>query len=210
MHHHHVSRSGYLNLRLFFGFALCSAGILLALLGVAAPPPADSAVMSKIAPWVLNQTVNGAEAEFLVVLADQADLKGAESLRTKEEKGRFVRDTLWNKAKATQGPLLQWLGERKIEHRSYYIVNLISVKGGLDVAQALAARPDVLRVEGNPQIHHNFPVLDDAPESPEATRGSGTGRHAHARARSLGHGFYRAGCRGRARRIPVISGITSR
>jgi serine protease AprX len=132
----------------------------------------QSAAMSKIAPWVLERTVDGKQAEFLIVLVDQADLKGAKTLKTKEEKGRYVRDTLWNKAQATQGPLLKWLRDRHIEHRSYYIVNLIWVKAGLDVAQALAARPDVLRVEGNPQIHNVLPEplpANQMPAQPDST-----------------------------------------
>src|SRR5437588_1349993 len=112
----------------------------------------QSAAMSKIAPWVLQHTADGKQAEFLIVLADQADLSGAEALATKQEKGRYVRDALWDKAQATQGPLLTWLRERNIEHRSYYIVNLIWVKGNFDVALEVAARPDVLRVEGNPRV----------------------------------------------------------
>ena len=108
--------------------------------------------MSKIAPWVIQHTAGRKEAEFLVVLREQADLSAAAALTTKQEKGRYVRDVLWNKAQATQAPLLTWLRERNIEHRSYYIVNLIWVKGNLDVALELAARPDVLRVEGNPRV----------------------------------------------------------
>jgi serine protease AprX len=111
---------------------------------------------AKIAPWVLERTSDGKQAEFLVVLADQADLSGAASLRTKEEKGRFVYETLWNLAQQTQKPLLGWLTDRQIEHRPYYIVNMIWVKGDLDVALNLAARPDVARIEGNPEIR-NFP-----------------------------------------------------
>ena len=108
-------------------------------------------------PGCSNELRDGKQAEFLVVLADQADLSGAEALATKQEKGRYVRDVLWNKAQATQAPLLQWLRDRHIEHRSFYIVNMIWVKAGLDVAQALAARPDVLRIEGNPIIHNALP-----------------------------------------------------
>ena len=62
---------------------------------------------NKIAPWVLERTANGQEAEFLVVLGEQADLSGADALKTKAEKGRFVRDALWKKAQETQGPLLE-------------------------------------------------------------------------------------------------------
>jgi len=49
------------------------------------------------------------------------------------------------------------LRERGIEHRSFYIVNAILVKGTREITQALAARPDVARVEGNPQINNVLP-----------------------------------------------------
>jgi hypothetical protein len=45
------------------------------------PPPAES----KIAPWVMEHTANGAQAEFRVVMAEQADLAGAGRLPTKLE-----------------------------------------------------------------------------------------------------------------------------
>jgi hypothetical protein len=112
-------------------------------------------LLAKIAPWVLEKTADGKQAEFLVVLADQADLSGADLLRTKEEKGRFVYETLYNKAQETQKPLLGWLKDRQIEHRSYYIVNLIWVRGDIDLALSLAARPDVARIEGNPEIRNH-------------------------------------------------------
>src|SRR6266700_1020336 len=123
---------------------------------------------SKIAPWVMEHTANGQQAEFLVVLADQADLGPATLLQTKAEKGRFVYSTLLNKTQTTQGPMLQWLRERGLEHRSFYIVNAILVKGTRQVAEALAARPDVARIEGNPHIQNHFPqpeAVDEAPPS---------------------------------------------
>lgn len=126
------------------------------------------AAQSKIAPWVMDKTAGGAVAEFLVVLTDQADLSDAASLRTKEEKGRFVYETLYNKAKATQAPILAWLKERKIEHRAYYIVNMIWVKGDINIAMTLASRSDVARVEGNPEIR-NVPeqLVEEAPSQPD-------------------------------------------
>ena len=112
---------------------------------------------SKIAPWVIERTTNGQKAEFFVVLADQADLSGAINLATKTEKGRYVYEELRNKSQATQGPVLQWLRERGIEHRSFYIVNAVLVKGSREVAEALASRPDVARIEGNPHIQNSLP-----------------------------------------------------
>src|SRR4029453_12905930 len=109
--------------------------------------------------------------EFLVVLADQADFSGAAALPTKNEKGPYVRDALWNKSQATQGAILQLLRERGLEHRSYYIINGILVKGSRETAEMLAARPEVARVEGNPQIQNLLPQparAADAPSQPGA------------------------------------------
>ena len=61
------------------------------------------------------------------------------------------------KARRRRGPILQWLRERGIEHRSFYIVNAVLVKGSQEIAETLAARPDVARVEGNPQIQNSLP-----------------------------------------------------
>src|SRR5436190_2151021 len=129
-------------------------------------PPNQDATANKIAPWVMDHTANGQQAEFFVVLADQADLSGAAALPTKNEKGRYVYDALWNKSQATQGPVLQWLSERGLEHQSFYIVNAILVKGSLEIAEMLAARPDMARVEGNPHIQNSFPQPGAATEAP--------------------------------------------
>ena len=120
-------------------------------------PPEQAASAGKIAPWVMEHTANGQQAEFFVVLAEQADLSGAAALPTKNEKGRYVYDALRNKSQATQGPILQWLSEHGLKYQSFYIVNAILVTSSRDIAEALAARPDVARVEGNPHIQNSFP-----------------------------------------------------
>lgn len=132
----------------------------------------QSPAMNKLAPWVLDHTANGKQAEYLVVLADQADLSGAAALPTKQEKGRFVFDTLLNKAQQTQGPILKMLRDSGIEHRSFYIVNMILVKGNLDLALTLAGRSDVARIEGNPvirNVENPLPVenVSEQPAAPE-------------------------------------------
>ena len=94
-------------------------------------------------------------------------------LRARIDKGRFVRDTLWNKTQTTQGPILQWLTDRGIEHRSFYIVNALWVKGDRAIAEASAGRTDVARVEGNPRIQ-NFPQGLAAIPSPSLPNGPET------------------------------------
>ncbi len=128
----------------------------------------EAAALRKIAPWVTEHTANGKQAEFMVVLADQADLSAAATLSSKSEKGHFVHDALRTKSETTQAPILQFLRERNLEHRSFYVVNAILVKGSRADAETLAARADVARVEGNPQIKNALPQPEPAVEGPVA------------------------------------------
>ena len=120
---------------------------------------------AKVSPWVLEKTAGGADAEFLVVMADQADLSAARALTTKAAKGRFVYDTLFQKAQQTQTGVLGLLEARGVPHRSYYIVNSIWVRGDRALAVELAARPDVARVMGNPEVRVDLPEPGPVVES---------------------------------------------
>ena len=148
----------------FVAVAIAALGAIGSSLATGQGSPGGTA--NKIDPWVIEHTANDQQAELMVVLVDQADLRPAAALATKNEKSRYVRDALWNKSQATQGPILQWLRERGLEHRSFYIINGILVKGSREVAEALAARPDVARVEGNPQIQNVLPQPIPAVEAP--------------------------------------------
>src|SRR5262249_54350941 len=89
-------------LRIFFSsFLVTAAGIVV----VGANGSSRSIVQhgepqalaaGKIAPWVIQHTAKGEQAEFFVVLADQADLSVAASIATKIEKGRYVYESLRN------------------------------------------------------------------------------------------------------------------
>jgi subtilisin family serine protease len=191
---HNFHQSGFFRLRVLSGVVLCFAGVtLMFALGKASAQPRTPAAQTKmlmgglaaankIAPWVMEHTANGQASEFFVVLADQADLSGAANLQTKAEKGRYVYNGLMNKSQTTQGPILQWLRDRAIEHQSFYIVNAILVKGTRQVADALAARPDVARIEGNPRIHNDLsqpgPVEISQPQVPATIEPGITYTHA--------------------------------
>jgi subtilisin family serine protease len=121
------------------------------------PEPRQSA-QQKIAPWVMEQTEDGRQAEFLVILADKADLSVAKTLPLKQAKGQYVRDALLARARQSQAPLADWLEARGIEHRAFYIVNALWVKAGREAMLEIAARPEVARIEGNPRIRNVEPV----------------------------------------------------
>ena len=139
--------------RVFVAFVaiaiLMSAGLAL--------PAQTSSSVSKIAPRVLAEIQQGNTTEALVVLSEQADLRPAYSLQTKEEKGEFVVNTLREVANRTQGPILRMLDSLGVFHESFYIVNMIKVTGGRDLMQQLAARDDVAHIDANPQVRTALP-----------------------------------------------------
>ncbi|MBI1763974.1 MAG: S8 family serine peptidase [Acidobacteria bacterium] len=116
----------------------------------------DGAPQSKIAAWLWEHSTPGQATEALVILRERADLTGAARLETKEAKGRFVRAALLAQAQQSQRALLDWLTERGIEHRAYYIVNAIWVKTTPEIIAAIAARHEVERIDANPRIKNQF------------------------------------------------------
>ena len=99
---------------------------------------APDAWRAKVDPWVLNTATEG-ETEFIVFLAQQADVSGTEALQSKLEKGRFVFEALTQTADATQGPVLKALQAAGVEHRPYWIANMIWVRGGMDTSRGHGA-----------------------------------------------------------------------
>lgn len=143
-----------------FALALRLCAVTLLLSGLAGPGPlrptpavglSVSAADAKIAPWVLAHAP-AEDVEFLVILAEQADLSGAEALTTKTEKGRYVVSQLRAAAQASQGALRAMLDRQGVDYRAFYVVNAFWVKGDLALARTLAARADVAQIDGNPQL----------------------------------------------------------
>jgi serine protease AprX len=125
---------------------------------------------TKVSDWVMSNTADGKEAEFLVVLADKADVSDAQQFSVKEDKGRFVRDSLLSKALVTQAPIKDLLDARKRKVQSFYIVNALLTSGSRDLVEELAARSDVARIEGNPQIQNKLIAQPSAEELNAAIR----------------------------------------
>ena len=115
---------------------------------------------SKVDKWVMNEAsiTEKTEAEFLVYLDEQADLSGAAQLRTKVDKGKYVYESLTAMAARTQGPVLAALESHAVEHRSYWIANMIWVRGNMDQIEMMARRPEVARIYGNPRVKLQKPI----------------------------------------------------
>jgi serine protease AprX len=101
--------------------------------------------------------IDGDEAEFLVVLAEQADLSKAATLPNREVRLRYVYDTLRETALRTQAPLRAELDAAGVAYRSFHIVNMLAVKGDHALVARLAARPEVARIAANPRVRQPLP-----------------------------------------------------
>ncbi|MEZ5312443.1 MAG: S8 family serine peptidase [Thermoanaerobaculia bacterium] len=126
----------------------------------------------KVDPWVFDQFARNASgtSEFLIFLDEQADLSAARSLPTKLAKGTFVFETLRATAERSQRDLLTELDAAGIEHRSFWVANMIWARGDETTVASLAARDDVARIAGNATFHVEEPQVEEelAPESPDA------------------------------------------
>jgi serine protease AprX len=132
---------------------------------IPAPRAAAAPWESKVDAWVFQALSQDEawQAGFLVSLSEQADLSGAQALLTKQEKGAYVFKALTQTAQRTQAPLLDELRRQDAPHRSYWIANMVWVKGDLQLVQALAERGDVAYIYANPPVRaaasENFTVL---------------------------------------------------
>src|SRR6266536_3270068 len=120
-------------------------------LAAAAPAvPSPRARSAKVATTVLKETAHGRAATFLVLLARQADVSGAQALPTKLAKGRFVFQTLRSFAARAQAPIKALLDRMGARYRSHWVVNLLRGTGSRSVVDALAARADVAQILPDP------------------------------------------------------------
>jgi len=122
------------------------------------PLPRELSWQAKVPPSVLAAASAGEEQELLVVLRDQADLGGARDLPTKEAKTRYVFERLTETAERAQAPLRAALDASGVPYQSFWITNMIAVRGRADLVEALARRRDVARIEANAPIRARLPL----------------------------------------------------
>ena len=140
-----------------------------AALAAVAPAPSPERVqqqiaLNKIAPQVLRATAQNAEAEFLVLLTEQADLRGAADQPNRTTRIQYVRDRLMAVAARTQAPVLAQLDALGVPHRAFYIANVIWAKGNRDQMMRIAAQTSVARLEANPNVRAiPEPAIDPLP-----------------------------------------------
>ena len=143
--------------------ALALAGLaFLALLAVAHGMSASRP--RRVAVQVWEATAGGEETEFLLVLAEQADLQGATRLGSREERVSFVHDELRAVAERSQRALRAELDRAGVSYQPFYIVNMLAVEGDRALVSRLAARADVEKAVANPRVRQVLPPSQVLPQ----------------------------------------------
>jgi serine protease AprX len=145
---------------LHVGLAFGVAGLLLTTLALSVrsvPQTVLAAPPANVACRVWEDTAEGGEVEFLVILAEQADLGAAASLPSRDARLRTVYDTLREVALRTQAPLRAELDTAGVDYRAFYVVNALAVRGDRALVARLAAHPEVARIAANPRVRLSLP-----------------------------------------------------
>jgi serine protease AprX len=119
-----------------------------------------------------NFKKNNNRIEMIAILAAQADVSDAEQISDWGERGRYVHETLANLAEATQPNALNICAAFGEKPRSFWIANMISVSGNQQLAEALAALPEISQVVESTPFHVETPI------DPQDDRGESAARNA--------------------------------
>jgi subtilisin family serine protease len=122
--------------------------LVVAVVGPAAPAAArPSEADRKLAPALLRRFERNPVQEFVVEFAARADLRSAASIRGFARRGRFVRQSLVATAGRSQAAARRVVAETSgASATSYWITNVLVVRGREELARTLAGRPEVARV----------------------------------------------------------------
>ncbi len=136
------------------------AALLLSSISVVAlAQPDEPDTLDKIEPQLLQELSLDGQTEFFVWMTEKADLSSAYRLATRQERGRFVYETLRETANRTQKRLRAHLDGLGIEYRAFYISNKVLVYGGTQtLLMNVAARSDVARITANHPYQLQEPV----------------------------------------------------
>ncbi|MEA3376303.1 MAG: S8 family serine peptidase [Chloroflexota bacterium] len=150
------------------------AVIVAALLVLASFAPLQARVRDQaatIAPDVWAATAGGAQADVLVILKEQADLSEVRGLAGREERLRAVYEALRDTALRSQEGLRRGLEGRGVDHRAFYVVNMVALRGGRDLLTDLAARGEGARIVANPRERQRLPEPVPGEVTPQAAAG---------------------------------------
>ncbi len=115
---------------------------------------------ARVDPALLEGAAGGAEQDVLLVLDDWATPSLPPMLVDLGLRRRMLVEALQRRAAREQAPLREWLDARAVEHRDYWIVNLIEARVRPGQLAELAARGDLQRIAANPRIRAPLPAAE--------------------------------------------------
>ena len=121
-----------------------AVGMLFSMLNIAMTPvTAQSGTepnLEKVEAEVLDAISTKGEADFVIEMAEKADLSAAYAIKDWSERGWFVYNTLKETAARTQAPVIAVLKASGLKYESFYAGNEIAVTGsGMAVLSQIAA-----------------------------------------------------------------------
>lgn len=139
--------------------------------GVTPPPNALPRMMPehRVDPQILAELDLDGATDFIVFMAEEADLSAAYSITDWDARGQYVYDRLFETAQRTQAGVTNMLAAEGLSYRSFLASNSVMVYDGtLAELNTLAARPDVAFITANNVVELFDPVMDAPADSPEA------------------------------------------
>jgi len=143
------------------------ACVCAAALAASGPAAAADARPGVTTDWVRNELAARGTVEVLVRFDASVELRAVAASASADGRAAVVR-ALRERARGEQAGVRAWLDARGVPYRSLWIVNALAVELDADTLAALAARPEVVRIEGDPRVRGIEAVRADGP-SPDAT-----------------------------------------
>ncbi|MEV0213817.1 S8 family serine peptidase [Micromonospora sp. NPDC050695] len=133
-------------------------------LGVTAQPvvaarPQPAPARASVDQRLLSQLGATGSGSFLVYLRDTAPVARTTRLRDPDDRAREVHRLLTTTAERTQQGLRSLLAARKAPHTAYWIANAVRVTGDRALADEIAKRPEVARIEPS----RSYPLVRPKP-----------------------------------------------
>lgn len=128
------------------------------------------ALAASVSPSLVAEAAGVDRVEALLVLPDQATPALA-PLATDANylvRRRALVDALRSRAATQQADVVAWLEARGIEHRAYWISNLVWARVSATELAELAGRNDIARIDTNPHLPQALPADEPAGMQPHA------------------------------------------
>ena len=122
-----------------------------------APAEAEQS-LEKVETEVLEAISAKGSSDFVIEMAEHADLKAAYAIKDWSERGWYVYNTLKEVADRTQKPIIQMLDQRGIKYQSFFAGNEIAVTSGDMAALSQIAALDSVEHIRSPRTAYIDPI----------------------------------------------------